>query len=65
SGEGNGFSFTHFNAHDMLHTIRRAEAFYRDKASWKKIVKNAMGGDYSWDASAEQYMDIYRQISQE
>ncbi|CAH1190923.1 MULTISPECIES: glycogen synthase GlgA [unclassified Paenibacillus] len=63
SGEGNGFSFTHFNAHDMLHTIRRAEAFYRDKASWKKIVKNAMGGDYSWDSSAEQYMDIYRRIS--
>ena len=24
TGEGNGFSFNHFNAHDMLYTIRRA-----------------------------------------
>ena len=27
TGEGNGFSFTDFNAHDMLYTIRRAIKF--------------------------------------
>ncbi|WP_426332905.1 glycogen synthase GlgA [Paenibacillus silvae] len=62
TGEGNGFSFTNFNAHDMMNTIRRAEEFYRKPDHWKKIVKNAMGGEYSWDVSAEEYMDIYRRI---
>ncbi|MGW7161387.1 glycogen synthase GlgA [Paenibacillus taichungensis] len=65
SGEGNGFSFTSFNAHDMMNTIRRAEKFYRQPEHWKKIVKNAMSGDYSWNVSAEEYMDIYRRITLE
>ncbi|WP_405152812.1 glycogen synthase GlgA [Paenibacillus sp. FSL K6-0108] len=65
SGEGNGFSFTSFNAHDMMNTIRRAEGFYRQPEHWKKIVKNAMSGDYSWNVSAEEYMDIYRRITLE
>ncbi|HBU82939.1 glycogen synthase GlgA [Paenibacillus sp. UMB7766-LJ446] len=65
SGEGNGFSFTSFNAHDMMNTIRRAEAFYRQPEHWKKIVKNAMSGDYSWNVSAEEYMGIYRRITLE
>ncbi|MEY8746144.1 glycogen synthase GlgA [Paenibacillus tundrae] len=63
TGEGNGFSFTNFNAHDMMNTIRRAQEFYREKQHWKTIVKNAMSGDYSWDVSAEEYMDIYRDIT--
>ncbi|OPG95885.1 starch synthase [Chryseobacterium mucoviscidosis] len=65
SGEGNGFSFTSFNAHDMMNTIRRAEALYRQPEHWKKIVKNAMSGDYSWNVSAEEYMGIYRRITLE
>ncbi|WP_340030574.1 glycogen synthase GlgA [Paenibacillus sp. FSL K6-1122] len=62
TGEGNGFSFTIFNAHDMMSTIRRAEEIYKQPEHWKKIVKNAMGGEYSWNVSAEEYMDIYRRI---
>ncbi|MBE7680619.1 glycogen synthase GlgA [Paenibacillus sp. P13VS] len=65
SGEGNGFSFTSFNAHDMMNTIRRAEKLYREPDHWKKIVKNGMNGDYSWDVSADEYMDIYRSITVE
>lgn len=65
NGEGNGFSFTSFNAHDMMNTIRRAEKLYREPDHWKKIVKNGMNGDYSWDVSADEYMDIYRSITVE
>ncbi|GGO07111.1 glycogen synthase GlgA [Saccharibacillus kuerlensis] len=62
TGEGNGFSFSSYNAHDMLHTIRRALAFYRDEPSWKKIVQNGMSADFSWLASAKEYMGIYEQL---
>ncbi|MDR9854134.1 glycogen synthase GlgA [Paenibacillus sp. VCA1] len=63
TGEGNGFSFANINAHDMLHTIRRAVSFYRQPQHWNTIVKNAVSGDYSWNESARAYMDIYGQVT--
>jgi starch synthase len=62
TGEGNGFSFTNYNAHDMLYTIRRALTIYRDKAVWAKLQRAAMAGDYSWQHSAERYIDLYRSM---
>jgi len=63
TGEGNGFSFTNFNAHDLLYTIRRAVSFYHNPGEWKKITANAFAGDYSWNRSAGQYVEIYRRIT--
>lgn len=62
TGEGNGFSFTNFNAHDMLHTIRRALYFYQDRAEWEKIVHNTMAMDFSWAQSAHRYNELYAEL---
>lgn len=62
TGEGNGFSFTNYNAHDMLYTIKRSLRFYNDKDQWRRIVSNAMHGDYSWRKSAEIYSDLYKRL---
>ena len=62
SGQGNGFSFTHFNAHDMLFTIERALSFYRDKECWSVIVQNAMAMDFSWAQSAMKYNQLYLEL---
>ncbi|MFP4976218.1 glycogen synthase GlgA [Paenibacillus sp. CN-4] len=62
TGEGNGFTFTNYNAHDMMNTIRRALAFYRQPEHWKRVAKNAFSGDYSWNVSAEEYISVYRSI---
>ncbi|WP_411347125.1 glycogen synthase GlgA [Paenibacillus sp. WLX2291] len=59
TGEGNGFTFHSYNAHDMLYTIRRAISFHEQPKHWKQIMKNAMSGDYSWQASAREYLDVY------
>ncbi|WP_339187258.1 glycogen synthase GlgA [Paenibacillus sp. FSL P2-0121] len=63
TGEGNGFTFSNYNAHDMMFTLRRALSFYKQPEHWKKITKNAFAGDYSWNVSAQQYMDIYDDIT--
>ncbi|NOU77680.1 glycogen synthase GlgA [Paenibacillus sp. LMG 31459] len=63
TGEGNGFTFKDYNAHDMMHTLRRAVSFYHKPEHWKKVAKNAFTGDYSWNVSAQQYIDIYNKIS--
>ncbi|MED4903642.1 glycogen synthase GlgA [Parageobacillus thermoglucosidasius] len=62
TGEGNGFSFTNFNAHDMLYTIRRALAFYKEKQIWEKLMQKAMSGDYSWRQSALEYHKAYADL---
>ncbi|REE88692.1 starch synthase [Paenibacillus taihuensis] len=63
TGEGNGFTFANYNAHDMLHTIRRAVGFYKDEAAWQQIVSNSAKEDYSWTRSAKAYMSLYNTIS--
>ena len=63
SGEGNGFTFFNYNAHDMLHTIERAADYYMHHPDiWKIIQKRGMEGDYSWTHSAGEYMKIYQDL---
>ncbi len=63
SGEGNGFTFFNYNAHDMLHTIERAADYYLHHPDiWKVIQKRGMEGDYSWTHSAGEYMKIYQDL---
>jgi starch synthase len=61
-GEGNGFTFANYNAHEMLHSIRRACEGYSDKKGWKILVKRAMESDNSWGKSANEYIRMYKEI---
>jgi starch synthase len=57
---GTGFSFTNYNAHEMLATIRNAErVYYTEKEEWNKLIDRAMAKDYSWNNSARQYEEMY------
>lgn len=60
--EGNGFSFTNYNAHDMLYTIKMAVEYYKNKKIWRKIVENALDKDYSWKNSALMYEQLYNKL---
>ncbi len=65
TGEGTGFSFANYNADEMLGTIYYAlKTYYETPDKWKKIVKNAMAVDYSWNTSADKYIEMYREITQ-
>lgn len=58
--KGTGFSFSNYNAHEMLNTIRYAERIYYDKKrDWNKIVDRDMATDYSWHVSALKYQEMY------
>lgn len=62
TNKGNGFSFTNYNADDMLYTIKRALNFYKNKGIWNNIVKNAMMEDNSWGKSALEYKNLYSSL---
>lgn len=61
-GEGNGFSFHNYNAHDMLYTIRRAITFYYNTKIWHTLIRRGMSQDFSWNKSAKEYMDLYLKL---
>lgn len=57
---GTGFSFSNYNAHEMLDTIRYAKHVYYDrKREWNKIIDRAMAADFSWQQSAGKYQELY------
>ena len=65
TGEGNGFTFTNYNAHDMLHVVQLALKTYTDdKKVWNTLVKRAMKGSYGWDHSAMDYIKLYKLLSE-
>ena len=60
AGTGNGFTFASYNAHDMLHVIREACGVFRyNKLAWKKLMVQGMKSDFSWDSSADRYIEVY------
>jgi starch synthase len=61
SGYGNGFVFGPYEDIHMLSAIDRAQSVYRQPDKWKKLVQINMKRDYSWEHSAHQYLDFYRQ----
>ena len=61
-GEGNGFTFKSYNAHDMLNTVWRAITGYSDKNGWAVLRDRAMNCDNSWGTSAGAYIKLYKEI---
>ena len=61
-GEGNGFTFASYNAHDMQEAVWRSLAGYMDKSGWEVLRKRAMLCDNSWSVSANAYIRLYKEI---
>ncbi|MBT5221240.1 MAG: glycogen synthase GlgA [Gammaproteobacteria bacterium] len=57
-----GFVFEEPTAGAMLETIKRAILLYTNKRSWQQIQKNAMRKDFSWQQSAQQYLNLYNSL---
>ncbi|HLG21205.1 MAG TPA: glycogen synthase GlgA [Candidatus Manganitrophaceae bacterium] len=60
--QGNGFEFKSFTPTAFLRRIQNALSLFREKKRWKALIQNGMGGDYSWNASADKYLKLYYSI---
>ncbi len=57
---GTGFTFTNYNAHEMLNQINYAKHVYYDQRdNWDRIIERGMSVDWSWQNSANIYRDLY------
>jgi starch synthase len=60
SGAGTGFTFDAFSVEALLGALGCAVATFRRPALWKTLIRNCMAEDFSWDASAREYVTLYR-----
>ncbi|HET7152509.1 MAG TPA: glycogen/starch synthase, partial [Candidatus Kapabacteria bacterium] len=62
NNSGTGFVFQKFNSADLLKAIKRALTVWNNHDTWHKLQINGMTKDFSWQASAEKYSDIYKAV---
>ena len=64
TGKGTGFKFTDYNGEALLLTIKDALRAFRDQDSWQQLMRNGMTKDFSWNASAREYIRAYERVRQ-
>jgi starch synthase len=64
TGKGTGFKFAEYSSEALLLTIKLALQAFRDQASWQTLMRNGMMKDFSWNASAREYVRIYERVRQ-
>lgn len=62
AGTGNGFKFHDATPGALVAKIREALAVWAHPADFDRLRRNAMSADYSWEASASRYVELYRQL---
>jgi starch synthase len=65
AGTGTGFVFTQYTPGALVDAVRRALATYRSAELWRGMQRRAMRQDHSWDASAREYVKVYRALTAE
>jgi starch synthase len=60
---GTGFTFDEYTPTALLAALRRAVESFANRPSWRRIQKAGMAKDFSWDASARAYVDVYQRAA--
>lgn len=59
---GNGFKFRDYSSKALLSSLKEAVSIYHEKEKWQVLMRNAMGYDFSWGKSAQEYLKLYKKI---
>ena len=65
AGVATGIQINGVNASALAMGVSRAVAFYHRPDEWKRLQKNGIKADFSWDASGAAYAALYRQLLEE
>ncbi len=63
ANSGFGFLYQPRNRESMLQTVQEAiDLYHGDRNLWNTLVERALTANFSWNKTAEAYLDIYRNI---
>lgn len=63
--DGYGFMFHDQSPEALMEACMRAMTLYQNRHVWSGLVRRAMLLDFSWDRSAQQYVQVYKRILQQ
>ena len=61
-GTATGFTFDEESPQALGSAIQRAAVLFRQRAIWRQMIRRAMTRDFSWAASARQYLALYGEL---
>jgi starch synthase len=62
---GNGFVFEKYTGKDLIRAVKRALKLYKKSDLWRELQISVMQEDFSWDKSAQNYLDLYVKMHEE
>jgi len=62
SDSGYGFLCYEYSSEAFWDAMKRAGQIFRDRELWTKLMKRAMARNFSWDASAQRYEVLYKEL---
>ncbi len=60
---GTGFTFANYSGDGILGAVDAARKQYKNPTAWKSIVMRCMRQDFSWNATAQEYLKAYRRVT--
>lgn len=62
TNDGTGFLFTDYTPSSLINCLKTAITVYTVKNKWDNLKRSAMDTDFSWNASAKKYIELYKFI---
>jgi starch synthase len=60
--DSTGFKFRDYSGDALLEAVRQALKAFQNMESWTLRMRLGMQKDFSWNASAGEYLDLYRRL---
>lgn len=60
--KGTGFRFNEYSGIALVRAVASALKVYSQPDLWQRLIQNAMAADFSWERSAQQYLELYNKI---
>jgi len=61
--EGTGFSFRNYNGDELIQAIQMANNLYiNNRPAFNNLATAAMAQEFSWEVSAQKYIDLYETL---
>jgi starch synthase len=60
---GNGIVFRHYDEAGLRWAVTTTLQLYADRAVWRRIMRNGMAANFSWERQGQQYVDLFQRLA--
>jgi len=60
---GTGFVFEHYNSESLQWALQYALTTFINRRAWRKLMRNAMRQDFSWEKQIQKYLAVYKKVA--